>query len=365
MPHRPLRVALVIDDMGYGGAQKQLAIIATALTERFLPHVYVLSPIEEPHGPALRSQGIPVDTIRRRSGADVARLVALVRVVRNADVVHGFLDASNAYAFIAARLVRRPVVLFMSSDRVHMRGWRHRVVSWMYRHADAVTVNSQAGAAFLVERLGVAARLVRVVPNVVAVPDVPEAPPDSARPVVGCVGRLADVKRFDRVIDALPAVREVVAGARLRIVGAGPNRPALEAAAVRAGLGDAVTFTGAVERPLEAMADMACLVLSSEFEGLPNAALEAMSLGIPVVAPPVGDMASIVVDGATGVCADDASPAALARAIVRALTDRNLREAARREGPRLMRERYSQEGALSVLTALYESLTENEAGALR
>jgi glycosyltransferase involved in cell wall biosynthesis len=356
MPERPLRIAFVIDDMGHGGAQKQLSLIAAALAPRYAPRAYVLSSVAEPHGPALRAQGVPVDILRRRSGADPARLVTLTRAVRNADIVHGFLDASNAYAFIAARLVRRPVVLFMSSDRLTLRGWRRVAVAWMYRHADAVTVNSRAGEAFLVDRLRVPPDRVYVVPNIVSVPEARPAPPAGAAPLVGCVGRLADEKRFDRVVAALPAVRAAVPGARLRIVGDGPGRAALEAAAARAGVAGAVTFAGAVDRPMQSMADMSCLVLSSEFEGLPNAALEAMSIGIPVVAVSVGDLASIVVDGVTGVRAEDASPAALARAIVRALSDPHLRDAASREGPRLMRERFAEDGALSVLNEMYASL---------
>jgi glycosyltransferase involved in cell wall biosynthesis len=361
MSDRRLRIAFVIDDLGIGGAQRQLVLIASALADRVEPRVIVLSGIVEPHATTLVARGIPVVAIPRRSHADPFRLASLVGALRGADVVHAFLDASNVYAFIAARMVGRPGVLWLSSDRIMLQGWRRRVLTWMLRRADAVTVNSVAGEAFLTRHVGVSPTRVHRVPNIVPAAPLPPEPPASA-PVVGCVGRLAREKRVDAVVSAFLAVRDRVPGARLLIVGDGPGRAALEAQVQQLGLADAVTFAGASNRPLDAMAGMACLVLASVFEGLPNAALEAMSIGVPVVAPRVGDLGSIVRDGVTGIAVDDASPEALAQAIVRAITDPALRETSRREGPRLMRERYSEAGILPGLISMYDRLAATENG---
>ncbi len=361
MSDRRLRIAFVIDDLGIGGAQRQLVLIASALADRFELRVIVLSDIVEPHATTLSANGIPVTAIPRRSHADPFRLAALVRALGDTDIVHAFLDASNVYAFLAARILRRPVVLWLSSDRIMLHGWRRGVLTRMLRSADAVTVNSAAGDAFLTERVGVSPNRIQRVPNVVPVPPLPDAPP-AAAPVVGCVGRLAAEKRLDAIVAAFALVRQTVPDARLLIVGDGPERAALEAETRRLGVTEAVTFAGASNRPLEAMAGMACLVLASAFEGLPNAALEAMSIGVPVVAPRVGDLGSVVRDGVTGVAVDDPSPELLARAIVRAINDPVLRETSRREGPRLMRERYAADGVLSGLIAMYDRLVARKNG---
>lgn len=356
MRDRQPRIAFVIDDLGIGGAQRQLALIACALARDFEPRVAVLSSILEPNATTLRACDVPVVAIARRYGLDVGRLLALVRAVRGADVIHGFLDASNAYAFLAARLLRRPAVLFMSSDRILIGGVRAHVLRWMLRRADAVTVNSAAGAAFLTDTLDIAPARICRVPNIVPVADPPPPSRAGGPPVIGCVARLVSIKRVDAVIAALARVREAVPGTRLLVVGDGPERAALEGQAGQLGLADAVTFAGALDRPLEAMATMTCLVVASAFEGLPNAALEALSLGLPVVAAPVGDLGWIIRDGITGVRVEDATTGALARAIIRALGDDGLQAAARNEGPRLVCEYFSDTVVLRDLITTYRRL---------
>lgn len=282
----------------------------------------------------------------------VARAMAADRV----DVVHGFLDAANIYAFMAGRLLGKPTILSLRSNRLMMSGVRARVVRAMLRRTDAVTVNSAAGRAFLVDTLGVAAARVVHVPNIAPVPARADARPGDAVPLVGCVGRLVELKRYDLVLRAFPLVRSAVPGARLEIVGEGPMRGSLQALARTLGIEDAVGFAGAVDDAATRIARMSCLALTSDFEGLPNAALEAMGFGIPVIARPVGDVPSIVIDGSTGVIVHDTSAEPLAAAIVRGLTDPALRAHARVDGPQLLRERYSPEAALAVLVPLYHRL---------
>jgi glycosyltransferase involved in cell wall biosynthesis len=224
-----------------------------------------------------------------------------------------------------------------------------------------VTVNSAAGRVFLVDRLGVGADRVHAVSNIAPLPDAEPEP--ASPPVVGCVGRLVDQKRFDSVLRAFPLVRARTPGARLEIVGDGPNLESLRALSRKMGIEEAVVFVGAVDDAASRIARMSCLVLPSAFEGLPNAALEAMGFGVPVVASPVGDVGSIVIDGVTGVVVRDTAPEPLAAGIVRALSDEALRARAREESPRLLRDRFSTAAALAVLVPLYQRLSKRTGAA--
>ena len=353
MSPRLPRVTFVIDDLGHGGAQRQLWLTAAALAGRVDIHVVSLSSSTDPYARRLADRGAAVTVLPRRSGFEPGRVIALVRALRASrpDVVHGVLGASNAYAFIAARALRTPVVLSLRSDRLDVTGLRLRVLRWMLRHADAVTVNSRAGHRYLTTRVGMPEARLVLVPNIVAV-DAPVSPTNS--PVVGCVGRLVELKRFDAVIAAMTMVRERVPSARLVVVGDGPRRAPLQAAALA--LADAAEFTGAVDDAGPLIAGFACLVVASVHEGVPNAALEALALGVPVATVRAGDLPDVVVDGVTGVIARDGSPAALADAITRVLTDSGLRDSARREGPRMIRERFASDHTRDLLVDLYHRL---------
>ena len=348
------RVTYVIDDLGHGGAQRQLYLTLRALNSPGDYNVVVLSDIVEPYAPLIRALGVHVDMVPRRGNLDALRLLSLTGRLRmrGTRIAHAMLDASDVYTYLAARACRIPVVLSLRSDRLHASGLRAPILTRALKNAAAVTVNSEAGRAFLLDRIGVRADRVLLVPNIVDVPDT-SRDPHGVKPVIGAVGRLIEMKRFHAIIDALPSVRRAVPDARIVIVGDGPARQGLENLARREEIAGAVQFTGAVDDATSLIDTFACLVVASTYEGIPNAALEAMARGVPVVTVAAGDLPLIVSDGVTGVMARDASPQALSEAIVRALTSSSLRESAAREAPRLMRERHSPEKTRDALLSLY------------
>ena len=105
------------------------------------------------------------------------------------------------------------------------------------------------------------------------------------------------------------------------------------------------------------MRGFSCLVLPSAFEGLPNVALEALSLGIAVVASPVGDLEDVILEGRTGLSMTDNTPAALAALLERAIKDEDLRRSAAEQGPALIQTNYSVAAAVDKLLAVYNGLT--------
>jgi glycosyltransferase involved in cell wall biosynthesis len=279
-------ITYVIDDLGHGGAQRQLYYTLRALQDSVNLSVVVLSEATEPYGTRIRALGIPVETVKHRATFDAGRALSLARKLRRfrSDIAHATLEASDAYTFCIGRARRVPTVLSLRSDRFYSTGGKMRALGWMMRNADAVTVNSLAGRDYLVNRVGVRPDRVHLIPNIVEIPDSLPAR-DHVEPVIGAVGRLVAMKRFDTIIDALPFVRRTVPNARVVIIGDGPARQGLENLARREGEG-AVEFLGAVEDASPHIARFACLVVASVYEGLPNAALEALAGGVPVVTVP-------------------------------------------------------------------------------
>jgi phosphatidylinositol alpha-1,6-mannosyltransferase len=148
------------------------------------------------------------------------------------------------------------------------------------------------------------------------------------RPVVVCVSRLVKRKGQDTLIDAIPAIRERVAGASLVIVGGGPDEDRLRSRA--AGLGDAVAFTGQVAEDdlprYYALGDVFAMPCRTrlgglEVEGWGNVFIEAAACGRPVVVGDSGGARESLVDGETGILVDGRRTAAVAEAVATLLAD--------------------------------------------
>lgn len=148
-------------------------------------------------------------------------------------------------------------------------------------------------------------------------------PPEA--PLIGTVGRLVPVKNLGLFLEMAGRLRQSVPPAVFMIVGDGPERPRLEALAVRLGLGGAVRFAGFREDAAALMAGFDLFVLSSRHEGVPLALLEAMALGLPAVVPRVGGLPEVVRDGETGFLVLPGDVEALTAACLRLLGDESLR----------------------------------------
>ena len=135
-------------------------------------------------------------------------------------------------------------------------------------------------------------------------------------------GRVVYQKGLDVLFTAL-AVLAPEPSWELFIAGDGPARPELEARAAALGIGHRVRFLGWT--PREELArlsrDMDCFVFASRDEGMPNAVLEAMASGLPVVATRIAGNEELVEDGSTGWLVPPGDPAALAQALAAMLAD--------------------------------------------
>lgn len=349
-----LKIALVISDLGYGGAQRQLSILAPALRGIAEPRVYCLSEVVEPFAAQITERGVCVTTFERRGNVDPGRLMALSRRLAEdeVDIVHGFLDASNIYAAWAAWRNRLPCVLSLRNETHFMRGPKLWILLGLLRRARRVVVNSRAGFQYLANKVGVDETRIVLVPNAIGPPSTVEPAGDGA-PAVGFIGRLVTAKRPDLLLNAFALVAGRVPGVELLILGQGPERAPLGELAARLDIGDRVRFVGTVREVDAWMQRMSCLVLPSAVEGFPNVAMEAIAAGIPVVASPAGDVRNIVRDGETGYLFEGDNPAALAELIERALGDDALRERVRNNGRRFIESRYSVDAAVEILMGMY------------
>jgi glycosyltransferase involved in cell wall biosynthesis len=283
-------------------------------------------------------------------------LGALMRRERP-DLVHANSSKAGVLGRLAAALAGVPVRIFTA------HGWAFNAssgaTSTLYRWADRMMAPLTSVTICVSERdreAGIAARTCRAGRTVVmpsAVDAGPPPPPRERRtPVVVTVARLAEPKDPLTLVRALAAVRGPAFTARL--VGDGPERPAVEAEIRAAGLLEQVELTGERRDVPQLLEHADVFVLSSRSEGAPLSVLEAMAAGLPVVATAVGGVPELVDDGTTGLLVPPGDAPALAAALERLLGDAALRARMGAAGWERVRERFDIAQLRRAHVELYE-----------
>lgn len=150
--------------------------------------------------------------------------------------------------------------------------------------------------------------------------------PSTAVPEVLCVGRLAPVKAQHILIESIALLRARGVSVRLRLVGDGPDRESLSAAAAQMGLTHDVVFDGwRNQDEVQERYRMATIFAMASFaEGIPVVLMEAMAMGIPCVATRIMGIPELIADGVSGLLVPPADAEALAGAIGRLLANADL-----------------------------------------
>ena len=175
-------------------------------------------------------------------------------------------------------------------------------------------------------------------------------------PLIGIVGRIEPVKCVDLFLDMACLLSGRLPGARFVVAGDGSLRRPMTELAQKMGIRDKVFFTGHRDDISDLLRALDVLVICSEHEGMPMVLLEAMWLGVPVVARAVGGMVEVIGKDVNGLSVHSASPEDLAAACVRLLQEDALRERLRQSAARTVAERYSVEGTANSVLNLYRRL---------
>ncbi len=289
------RIALVIGQLTAGGAEGQVAVLCRGLRDngRFAPIVYCLSERTEPWGPEIEALGVPLRVI---GGGRPQRLWRLRRALAADGValVHAWLFIANAYAWAANAGTGRP--LLTSARNCKRQGrWLDRLNRRAFAASAAIVANSRQVARYIEQTYGAPGGRIEVVYN--AIDTTRFHPPSEAHggaPCVVMVGRLVPQKNPLLFVEAAAAVHRKLPGVRFLLVGDGSLRAAVEAAVDANGLRDCCTVAGERRDVPELLRQADLFWLTSEWEGLPNAVLEAMATGLPAVVTDVGGAGEIV-----------------------------------------------------------------------
>ncbi|MFX4262622.1 glycosyltransferase [Pelotomaculum propionicicum] len=329
----PLKVLHIIGGGEFGGAEKHILNLAGAVDPQAV-EITVCCLFSAPFVEVAARAGIKALSVPMRSKADfgvVRKLAAQIQGGRY-DIVHTHGVRANLLGRLAARQAgKKKVITTVHSllERDYQGIINRSANNLAERSTRCLTDHFIAVSQGLKDRLvagGVPANTVTVIHNGILLDGI--RPSDAAGPavrerfspgdgaLVGIVARLHAVKGHRYFIEAAREVLRQRPQTRFLIVGDGPYRPVLEKLTGGMGLNDKVVFTGFIEDIYTLMAELDLLVISSLWEGFGLTAIEAMVLGVPVVATEVGGLPEVVRHGETGLLAPPANAAALAKSIV-------------------------------------------------
>jgi glycosyltransferase involved in cell wall biosynthesis len=323
----PVRVVHLVLTLNFGGLEKVVYdLVRSTDPQRFSVRVLCLGEIGT-LGPAFEAIGVPVESLDVHGRGMVRGIVAVAKRLRDLrpDVLHTHNPAPQIFGAPAARLTGVPVVVYTRHGQHRQEGWRAALGNRLATRLTDCLVAVSADAA-AVARLddGVSDSKLEIIHNGIDLERFSFVPgrrtADRYRAIH--VARLDNaIKDQVTLLNAAKIVAAAEPGFVLDIVGDGPSRPELETLCKDLRLDAHVKFLGYREDVQECLKQAGLFVLSSVTEGLSISILEAMAMGLPVVATRVGGNPELVRHGTNGLLVPARDPQALAAAILELLTN--------------------------------------------
>lgn len=374
------RILHIIDHLGSGGAQEAVCqLVRYGRKDRFQPEVVSL------HGcghyyEVLRSLGVPVHTLAPQGFARAAIPFIFLRLFRllacnRYDLIHTHLIGANVLGAPLAAFYRVPVRFTHDQTRDDVRDyslvhrWLDTLANRLNTHIIAVSTSIRN---FLCHKEKISAGKISVIYNSVDLlrfsPKDSQKARQSAREkwglpaealIIGGVGRLHYQKNFPLFLEVASEVGTLFPQARFVIAGEGPERAALENLGRKLGIASRLRFLGFVPDMPELYQALDILMLTSHFEGTPLTVLEAMAMGVPVVAARVDGVAEVLEDGQDGLLVPPGRRDLFVAGVARLIRDQGLRQQLSRAGQEKARQHFSAEAMVRQVEALYLRYLEN------
>jgi glycosyltransferase involved in cell wall biosynthesis len=364
--HRVIRVAFVIPTLDQSGAERQLTMLASALPKDEYEVQVIALNRGGPYADQLLAAGIKVEVLGKRFRFDSLTYMRLRSALHRfqPQIIQSFLFAANSYMRMPgmAPAGSRIIVSERCVDS-WKSGWQLGLDRRLVARTNAMTANSESVAAFY-EQIGMPREKIVVIPNAMPLQS-PEYSREKAREILGLspahkvtgfVGRLAPQKRLKDVIWAFQLLQQVVDNVRLVLIGAGPERDELADLANNFGCRNMIIFAEHRADAFSLMKAFDAFVLASEFEGMSNSLMEAMSLGIPCVVSDIPPNLELVTNERTGLTFPLGKGPELAKVLIRLLQDSDLAKQLGEAGQRLIADRHSVETMVQHHQRLYKRL---------
>ena len=368
------RVFFIVDSLQIGGTETQ----AVELALRLDPARYAVTlgclRMRGPLLAKLKGSNVSVMEWDARGGVNspsgVYQILRLARFLRHNrfDVAHMHDLWSNLLGIPAARLARVPVVISSRRDLAHLAWYtprRRRILRHLQSLSSAVLVNSGEIREQLVREDGFRPESIRIIHNGIDLDRFKNIGADRNRLfpglqdcklVVNVANMHSEIKGQPTLINAAREVCAKFPQARFVLIGDGTRRAGFESMAAELGVKPSFLFLGQRHDVADLLACCDIAVLPSQAEGFPNALLEYMAAGLPVIATDVGGNREVIETGVNGLLTAPNNVDALAKSILSLLQNPGAASEMAQAGRERVRRDFSFEQLIANVDAMYTEL---------
>lgn len=362
-----MKIAITSDTLLTGGAERQMLLTAAELTRAgHTVKIVIYYPSCVEFDEFIQQNDIDLVAIEAKGFMRIGRILAISKFLRREkfDIVHGFKGGSTIITALAAKLAGirnvfggfRSICTETGKFRFALKFVNRLLIGWI--------VNSRAIADSMVSNLSIKPEKLAIFYNGIY-PDAfrSKLSKEEARKKLGLskdcktitmVARLAKVKNHKMLLETARILTKKIPELKVLIAGDGPLANELKALAETYGITDQVLFLGNRSDIPDILAATDVAVLTSSSEGFPNALIEPMSVGIPVVSTDYPAIHELVVDGQHGYIVPRNDADAMAESITKLLQDDETRKKMGLEGLKLVHKSFSPQNMARQLVAVYE-----------
>lgn len=363
-----LKILHILPWIVSGGVEKRRAMLAQGLDPVRFEQRFVCKELAPMWADPIRASGATLDLIEGDwRWHDLNALGQIVKIIEQwrPHVVHGAVFEGVVMTALAGKITNTPVTVIEETGATpHRRAGGHALMALMSALSDRCIAVSPFAKDYLIEHSLIPAEKIHTILNGTRFPDALSA---SAREqqrralglapehfVIGAVGRIFNLtKRYTDLIDVIGRSPDHF---RLMIVGDGVDLDFLKGYVARAGLQARVLFPGRQQDMGPMYSVMDCFAHASTIESFGLVIVEAMSMGLPVVATRVGAIPTIIEDGRSGLLFEPTDTDALLAHLTRLAQDSALRERLGQHAAQTAQRDYSEAGYLARVTRFYDQL---------
>ncbi len=357
------RILHLDTEYGWRGGENQVYLLLRGLREKGIT-TELIAPPESALLKKVQEEDIPVTPLKSRGEIDFMAIGKISHIIRKKgiNIVHAHTAHAHTLAGFSGRICKIPVVVTRRVDFP----LRNPFSRWKYQHlADAIIVISKAIKRILLQ-YGIPREKLFHIPSGIDLQRLEEVKDNSYlweefplhRPIIGTIAHLTDHKGHKYLLEAVPQVLKIFPQATFLLVGKGELEKELKKKVRRASLENHIIFTGFRRDIPEILSLLDLFVLPSHLEGLGTSLLDALYMGIPIVATSTGGIPEIIKHEEWGLLVPPRNPRALSKAIISLLTDKRKRERFSQRGKEWVKENFSVEKMVEGTIEVYNQLWE-------